>query len=501
MPRITIIGLEIHARLKTKSKMFCSCPNVDDATAPNTAICPICTGQPGALPAVNQEAVHLGVRLGLALGCRIPDEAHFDRKNYFYPDLPKGYQISQFDHPICIDGELWIDVPGQEAPRDRIRVGITRAHLEEDAAKNSHDGASQATLVDYNRGGSPLIEIVSEPDLRSPAEAKAYVQEMQNILRAIGSSAADMEKGHMRCDANISLLEVDENGRRLQDEFNPKVEIKNLNSFRSVEHALTYEIARQNEMHDRGEIPQGATRGWDENTGKTFEQRSKENSADYRYFPEPDLPPLVLSAIREQEKTRLPELPAAKRARLVEEYQFTADDVKLIVSNGWTDFADQIMSELKAWMNAANIDADISKLSKLMSGWLLSKLPAILTQKEISFEDLRITPENFAEFVKLVYEGAVSSTNAQKLLALMVDSGADPSQLMEDHTLGQISDPAMITETVERLIAQNPQQTEQIKNGEVKLVKWFVGCVMKATEGRINPELAEEELKKQLGVS
>ena len=323
---------------------------------------------------------------------------------------------------------------------------------------------------------------------------------MQNILRAIGSSAADMEKGHMRCDANISLLEVDENGRRLQDEFNPKVEIKNLNSFRSVEHALTYEIARQNEMHDRGEIPQGATRGWDENTGKTFEQRSKENSADYRYFPEPDLPPLVLSAIREQEKTRLPELPAAKRARLVEEYQFTADDVKLIVSNGWTDFADQIMSELKAWMNAANIDADISKLSKLMSGWLLSKLPAILTQKEISFEDLRITPENFAEFVKLVYEGAVSSTNAQKLLALMVDSGADPSQLMEDHTLGQISDPAMITETVERLITQNPQQTEQIKNGEVKLVKWFVGCVMKATEGRINPELAEEELKKQLGI-
>lgn len=499
MPRIPIIGLEVHVRLKTKSKLFCSCPNVDDTAAPNTAICPVCTGQPGALPALNQEAVHLGVRAGLALGCRIPDEAHFDRKNYFYPDLPKGYQISQFDHPVCIDGELIIDVPGQSAPRDRVRIGVTRAHLEEDAAKNSHDGASKSTLVDYNRGGSPLIEIVSEPDLRSPAEAKAYLQEMQAILRAAGVSDADMEKGYMRCDANVSLLEVDEEGHRLQSEFNPKIEIKNLNSFRAVERAITYEIQRQNEMHDRGEIPTGATRGWDENRGETFEQRSKETSADYRYFPEPDLAPLQLVEIREQEKARLPELPAQKRQRLMEEWQFTVEDTKLIVTNHWTDYVDQVMSELDAWLISAKLEIERSKLSKLMSSWLLNKLSAILTQKELTIETSRITPENFAEFVKLVYEGAVNSANAQKLLALMVDTGTDPSHLMEDHQLGQISDPSIITETVTRIMEQNPEQIMQLKNGEEKLIKWFIGCVMKASEGRINPELAEQELKKQLG--
>lgn len=498
MPRIVIIGLEVHVRLKTKSKLFCSCINVDDTASANSSICPVCTGQPGALPAVNQEAVRLGIRAGLALGCIVPDIAHFDRKNYFYPDLPKGYQISQLDHPICENGEIWFDVPGQQAPRDRIRLGITRAHLEEDAAKNAHDGADKSTLVDYNRGGSPLIEIVSEPDLRSPAEAKAYLQELQSILRTIGSSDADMEKGYMRCDANISLLEVDEHGHRLQAEFNPKIEIKNLNSFRSVERALIYEIARQNEMHDRGEIPTGATRGWDENEGKTFEQRSKETSADYRYFPEPDLPPLHLAEIREQERARLPELPAQKRERLVNEWSFGKEEAKLIVSLDWVDYVDQVMSELKGWLTSSGLAVEQDKLAKLVSGWLLNKLSALLTTLNKTLSNEIITPENFAEFITLLQSGAINSANAQKLLALMVETGTDPSHLMEEHQLGQISDTSVIETVVRQVIVQNPSQFEQLKAGEEKLIKWFVGCVMKASEGRINPELAEAELKKQL---
>ncbi|MCR4256414.1 MAG: Asp-tRNA(Asn)/Glu-tRNA(Gln) amidotransferase subunit GatB, partial [Candidatus Uhrbacteria bacterium] len=298
MKLIPIIGLEVHVRLKTKTKMFSDCPVVDDAAPPNTAICPVSTGQPGALPSINAEAVRLGVRAGLALGCRIPDEAHFDRKNYFYPDLPKGYQISQYDHPIAQNGSVLIEVPGQEAPparqtmdivggRDTIRIGITRAHLEEDAAKNVHDAATGSTLVDYNRAGVPLLEIVTEPDLRSPAEAKALLQELQAILRSVGASDADMEKGYMRCDANVSLLEIGEDNKPLKAGYNPKTEVKNLNSFKAVERALAYEIERHRALMEAGEVPSHATRGWDEHKGQTFEQRTKESGADYRYFPEP----------------------------------------------------------------------------------------------------------------------------------------------------------------------------------------------------------------------
>ena len=259
MKLIPIIGLEVHVQLKTASKMFCSCANVDDGAPPNSAICPVCTGQPGALPALNAKAIELGAKVGLALNCRIPDRAVFDRKNYFYPDLPKGYQISQFHEPIAEHGYIEFDVPKAQPPRDHIRIGITRAHLEEDAAKNAHiaDTDSHATYVDYNRAGTPLIEIVSEPEIRSPQEAKAYLQEMRAILRTLKASDAEMEKGQMRCDANISLIEVDDNNLPLKPGFNPKVEIKNLNSFKAVERALTYEIERQKKEYESGLVPVG----------------------------------------------------------------------------------------------------------------------------------------------------------------------------------------------------------------------------------------------------
>ncbi|MDO8584197.1 MAG: Asp-tRNA(Asn)/Glu-tRNA(Gln) amidotransferase subunit GatB [bacterium] len=501
---IPIIGLEIHMRLKTASKMFCTCPNVSDDTPVNTAICPVCTGQPGALPAVNEEAVRLGVRAALALDCRIPDEAHFDSKNYFYPDLPKGYQISQFDFPISVDGAVTIDVPGQTSPRDRVRIGITRAHLEEDAAKNIHDAKTGKTLVNYNRGGNPLLEIVTEPDLRSPLEAKLFLQELQAMMRAIHASEADMEKGYMRCDANVSILEIDDEHKPVRaGGLNPKVEVKNLNSFKAVERALAFEIDRQAQLYVDGKLAEHSTRGWDENKGETFEQRLKETSADYRYFPEPDLPPLMLKAIAKEEKQTLPELPAQTRLRLMEEWGFVADDARVLVQNGWTDFAEAVMGELIVWEDDTNKKGEtVNKkaLAKLTGSWLINKLSAILSEKHQTLEDVKFDAENFAEFIHLVHDKIVNSANAQKLLTLMVQTGADPSHLMEEHNLGQQEDPKLIADTVARLIEQNPDQVKQIRAGKLGIIKWFVGGVMKATEGRANPEKAEEEVKKQLGI-
>lgn len=504
---IPIIGLEIHVRLKTRSKMFCSCPNVDDAAPPNTAICPVCTGAPGALPAVNEQAIRLGVRAGLTLGCTIPDQAHFDRKNYFYPDLPKGYQISQYDFPICEHGALVIEVPENAPPRDTISIDITRAHLEEDAAKNVHD-AKGSTLVDYNRSGVPLLEIVTEPDLRSPAEAKKFLQELQAVLRAADVSDADMEKGYMRCDANVSLLEVDEKHLPVRPGLNPKIEIKNLNSFRAVERALAYEIERQQELYANGDIPQGATRGWDENRGETFEQRIKETNADYRYFPEPDLQPLVLTQVREEERAHVPELPARARARLMQEYGFSADDARYFVANeGWATYAEAVMGELAGWIEATDkttekTGADVlmekrGKYAKLVGGWLTSKLVGLLAAQKKSLSDIRITPEDFAEFIHLIDAGTVNSANAQKLLALMVETGTDPSHLLEEHNLGQMTDTHALGEIIDRVLEQNPDQAAQAKAGEEKIIKWLVGAVMKSSEGRANPQMVEEELRKR----
>lgn len=500
-----IIGLEIHVRLKTATKMYCRCPNVPETTPPNTAICPVCTGQPGSLPAVNEQAIRLGIRVGHALGATIPDRASFDRKNYFYPDLPKGYQITQMNHPVVVGGAL--QIASSLTPDGLRTIGITRAHLEEDAAKNIHDPVSGSTFVDYNRASAPLLEIVTEPDIRSAQEAKAFLQELQALLRAIGASDADMEKGYMRCDANISLLPIDEDGHALQQAFNPKVEVKNMNSFRSVERAIQFEIERQTAIYTSGSTVVSETRGWDDARNETLSQRSKETNADYRYFPEPDLPDIDLVRIREEERARLPELPAETRHRLQDEYSFSKDDARLIVERGWTAFAEQTMGELGGWLEARDssgasggelLETRRTDAAKLLSNWLLNKLAGLLAERGIELADAKIDAENMAEFLQIVSEGTLNSTNAQKLLTLMLETGADPSHLLEEHSLGQMSDTGAIEQTVRDVIAANPAQAEQVRGGKEAVLKWFVGQVMKATEGRIDPKSAEEMLRKEL---
>lgn len=513
MKFLPIIGLEVHVQLKTDAKMFCACKNVGDVALPNTAICPVCTGQPGALPALNAQAVELGVKTGLAFGCTIPDHSSFDRKNYFYPDLPKGYQISQFHLPIAVNGHIALEVPDGKPPRDQISVRLTRAHLEEDAAKNVHSGDTGTTLVDFNRAGTPLLEIVSEPDLRTPQEAKAYLHELRAVLRAIGASDADMEKGQMRCDANISLLPVDDNHLPLQREYNSKIEIKNLNSFRAVERALAHEIERQTKLYETNVAPVPSTRGWDEDRGETFEQRIKETSADYRYFPEPDLPPQDLQPIRERVASTLKELPAQKRARLMEEWWFSPSDAAFLVANdGWAEYGEHVMSELGGWLETTDptgssggelLNARKKKFAKLAGGWLTSKLAGVLANDDRRMADTklyradgsyRIDPENFAEFLQLIDAGEINSANAQKLLALMVETGKDPSHLLEEHNLGQNMPDHEIEEIVKRIISQNPDQVAQVKAGKSGVIKWFVGAVMKATEGKANPITVERLL-------
>lgn len=509
MRYLPIIGLEVHAQLKTESKMFCACKNAGDDAAPNTVICPVCTGQPGALPALNAHAIELGVKAGIALGCAIPDTSVFDRKNYFYPDLPKGYQISQFHLPIATGGRIELDVPGGKPPREHITVGITRAHLEEDAAKNVHSGDEGATYVDFNRAGTPLLEIVSEPDLRTPQEAKAYLQELRSILRTIGASDADMEKGQMRCDANVSLLPVDDKNMPLQHDLNPKIEIKNLNSFRAVERAIAFEIERQSALYEANTPPVGATRGWNEDRGETFEQRVKETFADYRYFPEPDLPPQDLRAVREKVAATTPELPAQKRQRLADEWWFSPSDTAFLVANdGWAEYAENVMGELGGWLEATDptgtsggelLDDRKKKFAKLAGGWLTSKLAGLLAEKNMAIRDLTLDAENFAEFLHLLDAGEINSSNAQKLLALMVETGQDPSHLMEEHNLGQNMPDHELLEIVKRIVSQNPDQAAQVKAGKAGVIKWFVGAVMKATEGKANPAKAEEMAKKEIG--
>lgn len=503
MKLLPIIGLEVHAQLKTATKMFCGCRNVDDSAPPNTAICPICTGQPGTLPALNEHAVHIGVRTGIALNCHIPDRSAFDRKNYFYPDLPKGYQISQFFFPAARDGYVTVDMPDAKGARARIRVGIERAHLEEDAAKNIH--AQSGSGVDFNRAGTPLLEIVSEPDLRSPREAKAYLQELRAILRAVGASDAEMEKGQMRCDANISLLEVDDENRPLKPGLNPKIEIKNLNSFRAVERALTHEIERQTQLYLTNTPPVAATVGWDEDKGVTFEQRTKETSADYRYFPEPDLPPQDLVLFKETLAAETAELPSEQRARLEDEYWFPKDVAAFLVAHdGWVGYAERVMGELGAWMEATDesgasggelINRRKAKYAALAGGWLTSKLAGVLAEKKIGIANANITPENFAEFLRLIDQGKINSANAQKLLARMVETGADPSHLMEEHDLGQTMDEDALRAEIRRIVEQNPDNVAVFKSGKDAILKWFVGAVMKATEGKANPQEAERIIR------
>ena len=484
----TIIGLEIHVQQKTKSKMFCACDNAGEFAPPNTTICPICVGHPGTLPVPNRTAIEWSVKAAKAIGCRINPVSKFDRKHYFYPDLPKGYQISQYDQPIGIDGALEIIVNGQAT-----RIRIERLHLEEDAAKNFHkDGA---TLVDYNRSGTPLMEIVTRPDMRTPEEAKTFLQELRRIMRHIGVSDADMEKGHLRCDANISMRPVND------EKLYPKTEIKNINSFRSVERAIIYEIARQTKLWEIGTpVDRLSTRGWNDDRGTTEEQRVKEEAADYRYFPDPDLPPMNLAEI--ERNVSLPELPQAARARFEQEYGLSsADAFVLTESREWISFTESVFMELDSWMRSlpeGERVPDQKTLGKLTGGWLTSKLGGKMSERGIELSDLNITPENFAELMTLVAGEKVGSTGAQKLLDLMLETSADPSHLMEEHGLGQVRDTAMIEAAVARVIENNPDEVAKYKNGKEVVLKFLIGMVMKETEGKADPRIAEELLKNKM---
>ncbi|MBI3290747.1 Asp-tRNA(Asn)/Glu-tRNA(Gln) amidotransferase subunit GatB [Candidatus Falkowbacteria bacterium] len=505
-----IIGLEIHVQLKTKSKMFCACDNTGENQPANTTVCPICMGHPGVLPVMNKKAVEWSVMSALAINCQIPKISKFDRKSYFYPDLPKAYQISQYDQPLGVKGYLIIDTP-----EGKRRIGITRLHLEEDAAKNFHSQGGQSTLVDYNRSGTPLMEIVTEPDLRTPAEAKTFMQELRLIMRHLGVSDADMEKGHLRCDANISLTDQNPENIDLKN-LKPKTEVKNINSFRAVEKALEYEIKRQTKLWAEGKIPAvQSTRGWNEDKGITENQRTKEEASDYRYFPEPDLPPLNFTPGAENAidveklKTGLIELPQAKRQRFIEEYALSAENAKIITSDrGLADFFEQAMSELRAWLISLGEDEGgeeeiwekgKAKLSKLTSNWLINKLQR-LAGKESGQTPIsrRITPENFAEFITIVYQNKVNSTIAQKLLEKMYQTSKDPSVIMDEDDLTAGQDENYLEIIIDKIIAANQPQVKQYKEGKTTVIQFFIGAVMRQTKGSADPNLTKALLEKKL---
>ncbi|MFA6307897.1 MAG: Asp-tRNA(Asn)/Glu-tRNA(Gln) amidotransferase subunit GatB [Patescibacteria group bacterium] len=496
----TIIGLEIHLQLKTKSKMFCACSNDAEGKEPNTLVCSICLGHPGTLPTVNKEAIKMAMMMSLAINCKINKQSKFDRKNYFYPDLPKGYQISQFDEPLAHNGHLIIEVEGQT-----WSIGIERLHLEEDAAKNIHKG--NKTLVDYNRGGTPLAEIVTKPDFKSPKETKEFLQQLRLIARYLGVSDADMEKGHLRCDANISLRPIGDH------DLYAKTEVKNLNSFKAVEKALMFEEKRQAKLWDEGKAPQKTeTRGWDEDKGETVAQRSKEGSSDYRYFPEPDLPPLIISDNLMQEVLSLmPELPYDKKARFVKEYELKGDDAWILVNQKvWANYFEEVMSDLRAWLFKANGLSEDSeaaanlwgkekiKLSKLTFNWISSELFGLLPSN-FDIKDLKISAENMAEFISLIYRKIINSSAGQIILKEMF-AGADddPSHIADRLNLIQIDDDIAIETTVLAVMEANPDQVAKYRAGKDTLFKFFVGKVMAMSKGRANPQKAEEILKKKL---
>lgn len=501
----TIIGLEIHVQLRTKSKMFCRCSNEGEAAPPNTTVCPICLGHPGTLPVANSQAIEWAAKTALALGCDIPKISKFDRKNYFYPDLPKGYQISQYDQPIGLGGFLNISLDEKMAGPHRrdARIAIRRLHLEEDAAKLVHAPDKGVSLVDFNRASTPLMEIVTEPDLRTPAEAYVFLQELRELVRYLDVSSADMEKGHLRCDANISL-EFEVNGNRVNT---PISEIKNLNSFRAVERALTYEGSRlYQEWQDGGDVRTRVSKitvGWDDIAGKTVIQRWKEEAHDYRYFPEPDLPPLTWTEAQiERLRSTLPELPATKRARFIEQYAIPTADAALIVSDKHqADFFEHATSELDEWLASLEPDHAESSRSKAyttLSSWLVNKLAAVLSDKKVPLSSILLTPENFGQLIALIMKNKVNSTAAYRILEIMTDTGGDPIQIMQEQNLEQVSDEDTLQVACLQVINANPDAVENYRGGKLNVLMFLVGSVMKQMKGRAEPEIVRSLLERMI---
>ena len=478
-----VIGIEVHAQLLTESKMFCRCSADYAAAEPNTHVCPVCLGMPGVLPVINQKAVEYTVMTALALNCQIPEFSKFDRKNYFYPDLPKGYQISQYDLPFSRDGWLDIEVDGGSR-----RIGIERVHLEEDTAKLVHLGGH--SLVDFNRAGVPLMEIVSRPDIRTPEEARQYLTKLRIILRYLGVNSGSMEEGAMRCEANISL--------RLRDEskLGTKVEVKNLNSFHSVKLALEYEIERQVKVLEAGGRIEQVTMGWDEARGVTVVQRSKEQAHDYRYFPEPDLPPLVLSREWvEGIRARLPELPDVRQERFAEQYGLSRYDAGVLTAE--RPVADYFESCFRAL--PPNLGGKEGG-GKTVANWVTGELFRLLKATDTEIKAGKITPDALAELLTLVEEGAISISIAKDVFAEMFETGRSAAQIVEEQGLAQISDLEELSCIVEQVIAENPGPVAEYLGGKEAILRFLVGQVMKATRGQANPQLVNELLREKLKV-
>ena len=479
----TVIGIEVHAQLRTESKMFCPCPTAAPEGAtdePNTRVCPICLGMPGTLPSINRRAVELVMLTGLALECEIQTDAvRFERKNYFYPDLPKGYQISQYALPLSANGRLAVTVPSEHG---EVAIGITRAHLEEDTARMQHAGRGH-TVVDYNRAGVPLMEIVTEPDLRSPAQARAYGETLRAVLRAIGASNADMEAGSMRIEGNVSLRPAG------SEAFGTKVEVKNLNSFRSLERALEYEVARHAEALDRGETLRQETRGWDEDAGRTIVQRSKEEANDYRYFPEPDLPPLRPSqAWVDALRATLPALPAQRRARYVGELGLSPYDAGVLT-------ADLALAE---YFDAV-VDAGTDP--KRAANWVTGEFSRLLNQRAASglrADAVALRPDALAALIGEVEAGRLSGTNAKAVLATAFETGESPLAIVEREGLGQLADGGVVSREIAAVLAEHPEQVRQYREGRQAVFGFLVGQVMKRTGGRANARAVNEELRARL---
>lgn len=524
----TIIGLEVHAQIQTQSKMFCGCSADYAAAAPNTHVCPVCMALPGVLPVINRAAVEKTILAGLALNCAITPEAVFARKNYHYADLPKGYQISQYELPFCRDGWIEVEVenkPGfSEKPGLSKRIGITRAHLEEDTGKLVHGGSEAGdtrlsqgrgsyTLVDLNRAGVPLLEIVTEPDMRAPDEAYAYLVKLQQILRYLGVSSADMEKGAMRCEANVSVRPVG------QEAFGTKVEVKNLNSFKSVKLALEYEVARQIAALEQGERVVQVTMGWDEARGRTVVQRVKESSDDYRYFPEPDLPPVVVDATWLDEiRARLVELPDAKIARYMNDLGLDARDAQVLAADrAVAKYFEAALSELKMAPNRSGIEAlaggatkppegstpDVAlrnqaSNAKSAANWITGELFRLMNAAGLSIDAVRVAPAALAELLRLVAAGQVNQNGAKKALAAMFETGQPAGQVIQALGLAQVSDADALAQAVADALTKYPAEVARYRGGEEKVFGWLMGQVMRETRGKGNPALVRELLEAAL---
>jgi aspartyl-tRNA(Asn)/glutamyl-tRNA(Gln) amidotransferase subunit B len=476
-----VIGLETHIQLQTASKMFCGCSADYVNAEPNSHVCPVCLGMPGVLPVINSKAIEYIVKLGMALNCEIPEYSKFDRKNYFYPDLVKGYQISQFDLPICINGWMEIEVEGKTK-----RIGITRIHQEEDTGKLIHmtspDG-SEYTLVDYNRCGVPLMECVSEPDISSPAEAVAYLTKLRQIVRWLGIGSGNMNEGAMRCDANVSIMPK---GSKV---YGTKIEVKNMNSIQSVHDAIAHEIVRQAEELDAGHVLKQQTRGWDEAKQITVFQRLKEGSSDYRYFPEPDLPPLQLTAeYREAIRASLPELPDVRKARFIQDYGLSAYDAEILTGSRAT--ADWFEAALGSNKNAAR--------AKTVTNWILNELFARLKESGAELAEAKIQPAQLAGLIDLVEKGTITPKTAKDVFEKMFNTGRDAEAIVKEEGLGAISDESAIIAIVEKVIADNPKAVTDFKAGKEASLNFLIGGVMKATQGKANKDVVTRLLRDRL---